>query len=48
MDIHNAGGGIHFTVEHTKRASEDELFQRFRDRLLRMLRSGMHFLTKAV
>jgi len=40
MDIHNAGGGIHFTVEHTKRASEDELFRSLRDRLLRMFRCG--------
>lgn len=40
MDIHNAGGGIHLTVEHTRRASEEELFRSLRDRLIRMLRSG--------
>jgi len=40
MDVHNAGGGIHYTVEHTKRATEDELFQSLRDRLLRMFRCG--------
>ncbi|XP_053260967.1 probable imidazolonepropionase [Podarcis raffonei] len=40
MDIHQAGGGIHFTVEHTRNASEDELFSSFRHRLLRMLRAG--------
>jgi len=40
FDIHNAGGGIHLTVEHTKRATEEELFFSLRDRLLRMLRSG--------
>ncbi|CAL8115412.1 unnamed protein product [Orchesella dallaii] len=40
MDIHNAGGGIHYTVEHTKRASEETLFRSLRDRLLRMTRTG--------
>ncbi|KAJ6656321.1 hypothetical protein lerEdw1_003824 [Lerista edwardsae] len=40
MDIHQAGGGIHFTVEHTRKAQEDELFQSFKHRLLRMLRTG--------
>ncbi|XP_066489928.1 probable imidazolonepropionase [Tiliqua scincoides] len=40
MDIHQAGGGIHFTVEHTRKAQEDELFQSFKHRLLRMLRAG--------
>ncbi|CAI5785763.1 probable imidazolonepropionase [Podarcis lilfordi] len=40
MDIHQAGGGIHFTVEHTRSALEDELFSSFRHRLLRMLRAG--------
>lgn len=40
MDIHQAGGGIHFTVEHTQKAPEDELFQSFKHRLLRMLRAG--------
>ncbi|XP_075789803.1 putative imidazolonepropionase [Pelodiscus sinensis] len=40
MDIHQAGGGIHFTVEHTQRASEEELFSTFKHRLLRMLRAG--------
>ncbi|MEE6521429.1 hypothetical protein FKM82_019635 [Ascaphus truei] len=40
MDIHQAGGGIHFTVEHTRTASEDELFSSFKHRLERMLRAG--------
>ncbi|KAM7179722.1 putative imidazolonepropionase [Macrochelys suwanniensis] len=40
MDIHQAGGGIHFTVEHTQKASEEELFSTFKHRLLRMLRAG--------
>ncbi|XP_019625373.1 PREDICTED: probable imidazolonepropionase [Branchiostoma belcheri] len=40
MEVHKAGGGINFTVEHTRRASEDELYTLFRDRLLRMVRAG--------
>ncbi|XP_072922021.1 probable imidazolonepropionase isoform X1 [Hemitrygon akajei] len=40
MEIHNAGGGIHFTVEHTRKASEDELFNSLKERLLCMLRAG--------
>lgn len=40
MDIHQAGGGIHFTVEHTQKASEEELFNTFKHRLLRMISAG--------
>lgn len=40
MDIHKTGGGIGFTVEHVRRATEEELYEAFRERLLRMLRSG--------
>ncbi|XP_074082722.1 putative imidazolonepropionase [Macrotis lagotis] len=40
MDIHQAGGGINFTVEHTRKASEEELFNSFRYRLLCMMRAG--------
>ena len=40
MDIHQAGGGIHLTVEQTRSASEDSLFQLLEARLLSMLRSG--------
>lgn len=40
MEIHQAGGGIHFTVEHTGRATEEELFSTFRQRLERMQRAG--------
>ncbi|OXA63440.1 putative imidazolonepropionase [Folsomia candida] len=40
MDIHNAGGGIHYTVDHTRRASEEELFSLLRERLIRMSKSG--------
>lgn len=40
MDIHKTGGGIGFTVQHVRRATEEELYETFRERLLRMLRSG--------
>lgn len=40
MEIYEAGGGIHFTVEHTRRASEDQLYHLLRDRLMRMLHNG--------
>ena len=40
MDVHKAGGGIHFTVNHTRSATEDELFSSFKDRLHTMQRAG--------
>ncbi|XP_045147300.1 probable imidazolonepropionase [Echinops telfairi] len=40
MDIHQAGGGINFTVECTRQASEDELFDSFQQRLQCMMRAG--------
>ncbi|KAH3880361.1 probable imidazolonepropionase [Dreissena polymorpha] len=40
MDVHKAGGGIHFTVEHTRNASADELFSSFKSRLEFMRRAG--------
>lgn len=40
MDVHKTGGGIGFTVQHVRRATEEELYESFRERLLRMLRSG--------
>ncbi|XP_005094957.1 probable imidazolonepropionase [Aplysia californica] len=40
MEIHKQGGGIHYTVTHTRQASEDELFQAFSHRLSRMVRAG--------
>ena len=43
MDIHKAGGGIYFTVEHTRNASEDTLFELLKERLMRMVRSGTTF-----
>ena len=41
MEIYQAGGGIHFTVEHTRRATEDQLYHLLRDRLMRMLYNGL-------
>ena len=40
MDIYEAGGGIHFTVNHTRLASEDELYNLLKQRLMRMLHNG--------
>ena len=40
MEVHAAGGGIHFTVEKTRMASEMELVDLLVDRLRRMLRAG--------
>ncbi|KAF6037359.1 AMDHD1 [Bugula neritina] len=38
MDIHNAGGGIHSTVQSILKASEDELYTLFKSRLLQLLK----------
>jgi len=40
MEVHAAGGGIHFTVDKTREASEDELVELLVPRLRRMLASG--------
>ncbi|XP_073429295.1 probable imidazolonepropionase [Dendrobates tinctorius] len=40
MDVHQAGGGINFTVQHTEAATEEELFDSFKQRLERMRRAG--------
>lgn len=40
MDVHRAGGGIHFTVEHTRAAGALELLSSLTSRLARMLRTG--------
>ena len=40
MDVHKAGGGIHFTVEHVRRATEEELVSSLLERLKRMVRCG--------
>merc|ERR1712062_934474 len=40
MEVHQAGGGIHFTVEQTRKATEEQLFTLLKQRLLRMIRGG--------
>ncbi|XP_068573285.1 probable imidazolonepropionase isoform X1 [Cebidichthys violaceus] len=40
MDVHRAGGGIHFTVEHTRAAVSSELLASLSGRLVRMQRAG--------
>jgi imidazolonepropionase len=40
MDIHKAGGGIMFTVGHTRSSSEEELFALLNERLDTMLKLG--------
>ena len=40
MEIYERGGGIHFTVDHTRRASEEELYSLLKHRLQRMLQNG--------
>lgn len=40
MDVHKAGGGINFTVEHTRAASEDLLYKGLKQRLLNMMSTG--------
>lgn len=40
MDIHEAGGGINFTVEQTRNASEETLYELFKERMHQLLKSG--------
>jgi len=40
MDIHKMGGGIGFTVNHTKQSSEAELEELLIKRLWRMIKQG--------
>jgi imidazolonepropionase len=40
MEVHNAGGGINFTVTHTRNASEERLLGLLEERLKEMLKSG--------
>ncbi|KAM9771603.1 probable imidazolonepropionase [Syngnathus typhle] len=40
MDVHRAGGGIHFTVERTRAADADDLLTSLSGRLERMRRAG--------
>ncbi|XP_060937410.1 probable imidazolonepropionase [Limanda limanda] len=40
MDVHRAGGGIHFTVEHTRAAAPSDLLASLSGRLAQMQRAG--------
>ena len=40
MEVHKAGGGINYTVEHTRNASEEELYESFDERLMTMRKTG--------
>lgn len=40
MEIHQTGGGINFVVERKRRASEEELFSSFQQRLQCIMRAG--------
>ena len=40
MDVHKAGGGIGFTVRHTRAARKEELLDLLLSRLKRMLAQG--------
>lgn len=40
MEVHRAGGGIHYTVEHTRAAAALDLLTSLKSRLQRMQRAG--------
>ncbi|RWS00048.1 putative imidazolonepropionase-like isoform X2, partial [Dinothrombium tinctorium] len=40
MDIHNKGGGIHYTVDETRKATFEQLLQSFEIRLRNMIKCG--------
>ena len=40
MEIHKKGGGIMFTVDHTRKSSEEELLQLLKQRLDKMKQMG--------
>jgi imidazolonepropionase len=40
MDIHNSGGGIGYTVRHTRESTSERLAESLRNRLDRMLKQG--------
>ncbi|KAK2182115.1 hypothetical protein NP493_366g02016 [Ridgeia piscesae] len=40
MDVHKAGGGIHFTVGHVRDSSEEELYAQLKQHASRMLAAG--------
>ncbi|XP_067119606.1 probable imidazolonepropionase [Centruroides vittatus] len=40
MEIHKAGGGIQFTVDETRKASDEILLDLFKQRIFRMMQNG--------
>lgn len=40
MEVHKSGGGINYTVEHTRAASEEHLYCSLKNRLMSMLSTG--------
>ncbi|RDD46489.1 putative imidazolonepropionase [Trichoplax sp. H2] len=40
MEVHASGGGINFTVRHTRQASEDDLYNSFQKRASNMMKNG--------
>jgi imidazolonepropionase len=48
MQIHQAGGGINFTVEHTRNASEDQLYDSLVKRLQTFMKAGNLVLTRCL
>ena len=46
MEVHEAGGGIHFTVRHTREASEATLLALFLERAQGMLNAGKYLKKK--
>ena len=43
MEVHKAGGGINFSVEHTKKASEEQLEKSLNNRLCEAMKTGTTF-----
>ena len=41
MMIHEAGGGIHFSVEHTRKATEQQLYDSLINRLESFKKTGL-------
>ena len=40
MEVHKAGGGIMFTVDHVRKASEEKLLKNFKEYAQKMLKAG--------
>ena len=40
MEVHKAGGGIMFTVDHVRKATEDQLYEDLKSYLQKMIEAG--------